>query len=496
MEKLGYNWLIEHFSLTVLEPMAQCYLGSGNTLVREMTPDGVEVLYPERLRINGDWQGHLLFAIKREGVNLHVLKELFRKLAVADMAELVAGAPHSVYVRRLWFLYEFLMDKELPVKALASGNYQRLLSPDECLALDDAHSWHAKRQRLICNLPGNAWFCPMVRITPAIQEGISKNLSEKVGAAISAYPSDLIYRAASFLYQKETKSSYAIERLTPNQKRMAAFMAVLREAGKGRLDKKRLVHLQNTIVEERYAENDYRNDQVYVGQTIAPGREFVHFVGVKPEDVPSIMGAFIETANRLLESDCDPIIVAAVLSFAFVFIHPFDDGNGRLHRYLMHHVLCAKGFNPPNIIFPVSTLLYKNAQLYDGMLESFSRRLLPLVDYRLATDGSMTVANDTADYYRYIDFTPIVESFFKVVEETLDSELVPELDYLARWEHARSRMRDLVDMPERKAMQFILFTQQNKGAFPKGRRAMFAELSDDEIESLAEAVKEEIFSND
>ncbi|MBR4676179.1 MAG: Fic family protein [Victivallales bacterium] len=490
MERLGYSHLIERFSLTVLEQHTQCFLDMGTVLFRELTPEGMEVHYPQRFRTDGSWQEHLLFAIKHEGVNLEVLRALFQRLEPQEMAALVTASPHSVYVRRLWFLYEYLMGHELPVSPLKTGNYGYVLPPDEYFCLDRMHSWKAKRQRLFCNLPGNALFCPVVRLTPRIKECLQKDLASRVKEAISGYPVELLYRASDFLYLKETKSSYAIERQTPSQKRTAAFMGVLREAGKGSLTKPLLLRLQNAIVDERYAEKDYRDDQVYVGQTLAPGRELVHFVGLKPCDLKQFMEAYLETAGKLVGSSCDAVICAAVLSFAFVFIHPFDDGNGRLHRYLMHYVLNAMGFCPENVIFPVSALLYKNAKLYDGMLESFSRRLLPLVEYRLAADGSMTVENDTVDFYRHIDFTRIVEDFFDAVEQTLKNELLPELDYLARWEKARSLMREIVDMPDKKVAQFILFTQQNNGIFPKARRMMFQELADEEIAALAKVVKD------
>ena len=204
------------------------------------------------------------------------------------------------------------------------------------------------------------------------------------------------------------------------------------------------------------------------------------------------MDAWLKAAEKILNGNCNPIISAAVLSFAFVFIHPFDDGNGRIHRYLLHHILTRKGVNPENIIFPVSAVLYKNARLYDEMLESFSRKLLPLVDYSLADDGTMTVRNATADFYRYINFTYIAEKFFDVVEETVRHELVPELDYLIAWERARAQMREIVDMPEKKVLQFILFTQQNNGNFPKRRREQFLELTDQEIQQLTDIVRKEI----
>lgn len=114
------------------------------------------------------------------------------------------------------------------------------------------------------------------------------------------------------------------------------------------------------------------------------------------------------------------------------------------------------------------------------------------MEYRLADDGSMTVLNDTANFYRYFDFTQIVEAFCEAVAQTLRTELLPELDYLVRWERACSRMRDVVDMPGRKVTQFILFTRQNNGVFPKARRNMFPELSDAEIAALAVIVREEL----
>ena len=457
---------------------------------REVTSEGTEIHYPQRFRTNGSWQEHLLFAIKYEGVNLEVLKALFQRVSTEEMSALILESPHGIYVRRLWFLYEYLMGRLLPVPSLRTGNYGYLLPPEEYFCLDKAHSWNAQRQRLVCNLPGNASFCPVVRLTPCIEEYLRKGLALRVTETISHYPAELIYRASDFLYLKETKSSYAIERQTPSQKRTAAFMGILREAGKSRLTKSLLLSLQNAIVDERYAEKEYRDDQVYVGQTLAPGRELIHFIGLKPGDLEQFMEAYLETAERLLESSADAVICAAVLSFAFVFIHPFDDGNGRLHRYLMHHVLNAMGFCPENIIFPVSALLYKDAKFYDGMLENFSKRLLPLVKYRLAQDGSMNVDNDTVDYYRFIDFTIIVENFFSAVEQTLNHELLPELEYLARWEKACSLMREVVDMPDKKMAQFILFTSQNKGEFPKGRREMFSELTDEEIASLTKIIKD------
>ena len=43
----------------------------------------------------------------------------------------------------------------------------------------------------------------------------------------------------------------------------------------------------------------------------------------------------------------------------------------------------------------------------------------------------MTVYNDTADWYRYIDMTPQAEALFKFIERTINTELAGELAFLS-----------------------------------------------------------------
>ena len=492
MELIGYNFLISYFSLTVLAPYKKSYLTTHAVRTKELSADGEEEFFPSKFRTDGTWQSHLLFAIKHEGINLHILKTLFQCVDKDELVDLIQAKKLSIYTRRIWFFYELLLKEQLPIPPLHSGNYDYALPPEEYFTIDEDSSERIKRQRLINNMPGNADFCPIVRKTKKIKAGIEKNFGARISETLKSYPSELIYRASSFLYLKETKSSYAIERQTPTQQRTAAFMSILQQAGQFEITKHFLINLQNTIVDERYAEKNYRQDQVYVGQTLTPGRELIHFIGVKPLDVEKFMEAWLASMNKVIKAQCDPVIAAAVFSFAFVFIHPFGDGNGRIHRFLLHHILSAKKFNQENIVFPVSAVLYKNSKLYDSMLESFSKKLLLLVDYHLADDGSMTVMNETAEFYRFINFTTIVENFFDVVEETLKTELIPELDYLIAWERTKGQMREIVDMPEKKVMLFIKFTEQNNGIFPKSRRDSFSELTDNEIADLAQIVKNEI----
>ena len=89
-------------------------------------------------------------------------------------------------------------------------------------------------------------------------------------------------------------------------------------------------------------------------------------VSARPEDLNALiegMTAFDTGPAQKL----DPVIAAAILAFGFVYIHPFEDGNGRIHRYLIHHVLAQRGlvrralssrFQPPfsNKSTPIAAL--------------------------------------------------------------------------------------------------------------------------------------------
>jgi hypothetical protein len=57
-------------------------------------------------------------------------------------------------------------------------------------------------------------------------------------------------------------------------------------------------------------------------------------------------------------------------------------------------------------------------------------------------------------------------------------------------------MKEVVDLPDKKMNQFILFTQQNNGTLPKARRALFEELTDEEVSALSDIVVKTILHKD
>ena len=87
------------------------------------------------------------------------------------------------------------------------------------------------------------------------------------------------------------------------------------------------------------------------------------------------MEAWTAMTMRVLEGGVHAVVAAAVVAFSFVFIHPFVDGNGRIHRFLLHHVLSKLGYSPPGTIFPISASIVRNLPEYDSVLQSLSKPL-------------------------------------------------------------------------------------------------------------------------
>ena len=71
------------------------------------------------------------------------------------------------------------------------------------------------------------------------------------------------------------------------------------------------------------------------------------------------MMGLLETNSKLLDDEIDAVLSATIIAFGFVNIHPFVDGNGRIHRYLVHHILAKKSFRSKELfsLFPPVSLI-------------------------------------------------------------------------------------------------------------------------------------------
>ena|SRR5438067_69086 len=166
------------------------------------------------------------------------------------------------------------------------------------------------------------------------------------------------------------------------------------------------------------------------------------------------MNGWMNMTDRLLDPEhhIHPLCAAAAAAFGFVFIHPFVDGNGRIHRFLVHNVLSKMNFTPHGVLFPVSAAMLRDMASYERVLEAFSRSIHPLIQYEMDADQKLTVLNETADLYRYFDATVQTEYLFDCIEDTISSDLKRELDFLKFFDAAVKSVLNIVDMPNQRAL--------------------------------------------
>lgn len=502
--RIGYLWLAEKFGVVTLPYWRESLtLAKGGRRLVEKNGRQIEYL-PAARDLGNDVFAHLEFALKREGLHLELLRKVVPLIADNDITSYVRSKPTGRYARMIWWLHEEFTRKKLDLPDLEMGGYVDLLD-EEIYVAGPVNK--AKRQRINVNLLGSLDFSPMVR-KKGLGEWSEELLKKRCEEIASEYPPEIFERAVRYLYAKESKSSHEIERETPDQKRAEKFINLLEQAWhRSFLKKEALVELQKAIVDPRYANQGWRSEideQVYVGETLGPGHERIHFAAPKPEDLDELMSAFLLMARRIttrrtqimpgiwidVTSRVPTLVAAAVVSFIFDFLHPFSDGNGRIHRFLLHHVLARNGFGPKGIILPVSAVILNRPREYDQALESFSKPLMNRVEYELDDRQRMTVTNETVDFYRYIDCTELTRITIDFIRETIETELPTELRYLTKYDEIRSKMRDIVELPDRVADLFVKLCRQNGGRLARRKRDLpeFVVLADAEIKALEEVV--------
>jgi hypothetical protein len=486
----GYAFLIQKYRLSVL-PNWHTSSVSLTGALRSTIQDGqVESIYPQSYWPGDRTEDHLEFALKYDGVNMGILSALLETVTAVEITSWIISKPTGKYTRRIWFLYEFLTGKKLSLPDLTKGNYIELLEASRYYTI--APGRRVQRQRVIDNLLGGPSFCPVIRRTEklATMEGI--DLRQRCEELVTAYSPELLRRALSYLYNKETRSSFEIEHIKPSASRTEKFIGLLEMAEhRDFCEKPLLIDVQNRIVDPRFRDTDYRTNQNYVGQTISYQKQLVHYVSPKPNDLLTLMDGLFTCHQIMKEGAVPAIIHAAAISYGFVFIHPFEDGNGRIHRFLIHNILSLRGAVPKGLMFPVSAAMLKNPALYDHSLEAFARPLMRLVEYDLDDHGQMTVLGQTDRWYRYIDMTAQAEALYDFVGLTIEHELVEELDFLASYDRTKQAIQEIVDMPDRMIDLFIqLCLQNNNGRLSASKReSHFAFLTDNELAIMEDAVR-------
>jgi Fic family protein len=481
---IGLHWLIEELGLAVVPPAVRSEAVRGARKTR-ITDGTVLEQYPLTYSPK-DLFGHLRFAMRYEPVDLNMLAALFEKVDRKTVEGWIRSEPVGKYARRAWYLYEFLTGEMLDVPEVPPTENVLLLDPALHITTSGIR---IRRQRVIDNLLGNRDYCPMIRRSDRLNARLQQKLGREAQKIVEGVDPALLARAIHYLFTKETKSSFAIEGEVPSTDRTMRFVAALGRADNfDTSDKRAFVELQNSIVDVRYAEKDWRILQNYVGQTASNFTEIVHFICPRPEDVPGLMDGWMRMVSRIEDGGVDPICAAAVTGFGFVFIHPFEDGNGRIHRFLIHRSLAKLKFAPQGILFPVSAAMLRDPKEYDVALNAFSSRIMPRIEYEMDDLQRLTVLNETNKLYRYYDATPQAEYLYKAVAEAIHKDLREEIEFLEVFDKAMAAVKAVVDMPNARASLLVRLLLQNHGTLSAKKRRQFPELREEEIVAIESGI--------
>lgn len=485
----GYAALIDSYGLRVPLPDELIAIGERHSFRQA---GRWRVLTP-RYQPADQVVAHLEFALRHQGVDLGVLNALFNIMRADELANWVRREPTGQYSRRVWFLYEWLTGRRLDLPDAPNATYAPILDPKQQYAVGGET---VTRYRVRNNLPGTPDFCPLVRRTRALDVLLGHDLAAEARDMVQRTAPDLMARAAAFLLLADSKASYVIEGERPPQDRIQRWGQAIGGAGHLALTEEQLLRLQRVVIgNARFMRLGWRHAGGYVGrrdrETNAPLPEHI---SARSQDLELLVRGLIAYADRSEATDpLDPIVAAAAIAFGFVFIHPFEDGNGRLHRWLVHHILGRRGFNPPGVVFPVSAVFLQRLETYRAVLEHYSQPRLALTEWRTTPDLNVEVLNETRDLFRFFDATRQAEFLAECVVETIRTMLPQEIDYLRRYDQAKNRIGAFIEMPDGTFDLMMGFLRQNRGRFSGRARAReFRELQDDEAAAI-EAIYQELF---
>lgn len=470
MSVVGYEFLRQHLALAALPPRRSAKVEPVTRVLR--SPDSVAVP-PAVAPTSRDPLAHLLFALKHEGTDLAILVEALRKIPTAPLLAELRRTPSGIYIRQACFLWEHANRTALDDAPPPAGAVTALFDPARYVT---GPSRRNARWRVDFNGLGTLEYCATVERTAAIQAGINADIPSRANQYAAGLGTVMRDRALAWAYLHETRDSYAIEREAPSEERARAFVALLHQAHARRpLSEAYLVELQQATVSNPYDRAvGFRHEQNWL-QGPLRGAAGVTYLPPPPELVPELMDGLMDFSTQA-SGHVDPIVAAAVVSFGFVLIHPFMDGNGRLSRFLFHHALCRAGALQDGLILPVSVAMKKHEAEYLRTLQAYSLPVRERWRAHWLDEGQYEFeyhGDPGHGLYRYWDATDAVEFGFRMARQALETELRTEAEFLAAYDSITRQVTERFDLRGSDLSTLVLSAWDNAGKLSQRRRDQF-----------------------
>lgn len=487
---VGWALLAQVFGITAPVRKPSC-VSEQHVRGSHRQEDGWEI-FDKRYWPGETFASQLSFALRHEPMDLLLLKRVLEAAPRRELESFVRSAATGIPTRRAWYFYETMTGRTIDVDDAPAVAAIDLLDPEIHFTGKPRLS---KRHRVRDNLLGTGGFCPVIRRTDALEKLMALDLSAKARETVGRTGGHLVARAASFLLLADSRASFEIEGERPPRNRLERWGRAVLQAGKHPLTLHEIIRIQRVLIEDtRFTRPGFRTDGVFLGERDHNGDPLPEFIGARPEDLADLMAGLLEANDRMREDRLDPVLKAAATAFGFVYVHPFQDGNGRIHRFLIHHVLAERRFTPPGMVFPVSSVMLDRLDDYRKTLQGHSAPLMPYIEWRPTPDRNVEVLNNTSDLYRYFDCTEEAEFLYACVERTVKQDLPGEIDYLRRRDEAVHRIMAAVEMPDRLAEDLVAFIRQDNGTLSKKRwKGEFQKLKEGEV-TLIEGIVQDAFA--
>lgn len=417
---------------------------------------------------------HAMFALKHEVIQLAILHEAMKLVSLDEIALAIFNQPTSATLRRAAFVWEKANEREIPLHGTSTGgNYIEMFDPVEHYT---GEVWETnKRLRVNFNGIGPYSFCPVVKRDPKLQEEGAKIIQELKVWVCNPNNKQLLERVMNWAYLSETRDSYAIENEVPSPSKERAFLNAMEHLkDRSALSEEYLVSLQNAVISSpRAAEMQFRDHQNWL-QRGGHGAIAVRYVPPPPDAMLNMMNGFMRMANSK-SGDVPPLIKASLVSFGFVFLHPFLDGNGRLSRLLAHHSLnCSQVLPDVNgnpAILPLSVAMKNDEKGYLEALEAFSKPIRGLWDV-LYIDGSQFDFEFKSSIMTYSSWSGnhVARFMTRCARVALEKSLLDEAAYIEAYDEAFREIDELFDLPNKTVNLIIQWIQQNDCKMPERRK--------------------------
>ena len=477
---IGGAWLVASFQLELVMPLVVIsHIGTrrATRIVDSITTE----TYVERMRPPDTLRGHLAFHLKHEVPHLELLSRLFEQIDPNELVHWINDEPSGQYAKRAGFLFEFLSNQTLNIDVTLAGGYIDVLDSEKLVTATPGKEVVDKRWRVRNNLPGTRDFCPVVRKTPTSKASMALNLPALIENLEIEFGKELLMRSAVWMTLRESKSSFAIEGESDQADRIQRFADVLsRRTGQDKtpFSQAFLAQLQSDILGQRTSLQKFgiRQSPVFVGEVIRY-QEVVHYIAPPARDIAAMLEGLATFLDRTEGQSA--IMRSAVAAFGFVYIHPLADGNGRIHRFLIHDVLRRDGVVKDPMILPVSSFItseHAERRAYDQVLDVISQPLMQTLAGLYAFNQTPTQHPDgihsnfvfhgehiARHAWRALDLTPHVSYLAHVLEHTITQDMREESRYMRSHALARRAIKDILEMPDLQIDRVIRSAQANPG---------------------------------